>query len=210
MLFRSNIFNPTCINISNEQKSYIKKKYLIDENKFNILVNARWTKPKGIIEIISGFKEFNIENPLSKIWFFNASGDYQNEIINKLKQLPIELYERVIFEDNIFAVYPHMNAFIHVPQRSTYESFGLVYIEAMSFGLPCVFTKSGIGLDILVDEENSILVPYNSPLKIKEALDRICNDKKFTENIKENAKKIINIFSPENHINKLLEIYKLN
>jgi glycosyltransferase involved in cell wall biosynthesis len=203
-----NIFNPLCINISNEQKSHIKKKYFIDERKFNILVNARWTKPKGIKEIIIGFKEFIIENPHSKIWFFNASGDYQNEIINYLKLLPDEFYERVIFEENILAVYPNMNAFIHVPQRPTYESFGLVYIEAMSFGLPCVFTKSGIAMEVLVEEENSIIVPYNSPLKIKEALERIYNDVNFTENIKENAKKIVNIFSSENHVNNLLEIYK--
>ncbi len=42
---------------------------------------------------------------------------------------------------------------------SSYEGFGIVYLEAMSFGLPCIGTTAGGANEIITEGENGFLVP---------------------------------------------------
>jgi glycosyltransferase involved in cell wall biosynthesis len=42
---------------------------------------------------------------------------------------------------------------------SSYEGFGIVYLEGMAFGLPCIGTTAGAAGEIITDGENGFLVP---------------------------------------------------
>lgn len=50
-----------------------------------------------------------------------------------------------------------------------YEAFGLVYIDALCFGVPIVTTENGGSLDI-INKENGILVPAKDPDKLGKAI----------------------------------------
>ena len=52
------------------------------------------------------------------------------------------------------------------------ETFGVVYIEAMSAGLPVIATTCG-GPEDFVDESNGILVPVNDVEALTDALIKI-------------------------------------
>ena len=76
-----------------------------------------------------------------------------------------------------------MNVFIHVPISLNVEGFGLVYIEAMGSKLPCIFTKSGIGDEILKNKINSIIVKHKNQEDISRALEFLyMNKDKGTRN----------------------------
>jgi glycosyltransferase involved in cell wall biosynthesis len=201
-------YNVNSLISSLEKIQEMKDKYLIDTNQFNIMMNARWTKTKGVKDVIEAYRLFQTSYENSKLWLFHASGDFKNEIENNLKKLPENSFETIVFEENIMAVYPMMNVFVHVPQRATYESFGQVYIEAMGLGLPCIFTLSGIAEDIIIPNENALQVPYNSSGKILEALLLIKTDSQLTEKLQNNAEKITGQFLMEDHIKSLQLIYQ--
>ena len=66
--------------------------------------------------------------------------------------------------------YSIMDIFIHVPIAPHEEGFGLVFVEAMASEIPCIFTKSGIGNEILINNRNSIIVKHKSKKEISNAL----------------------------------------
>jgi glycosyltransferase involved in cell wall biosynthesis len=49
---------------------------------------------------------------------------------------------------------------VHVPIAIDIESFGLVYMEALAFGVPSIFTLSGILNEIPQVEKYAQIVPY--------------------------------------------------
>lgn len=200
-------YNPKSLITTAEEREKMRIKYSIDSNHFNVMVNARWTETKGVQDIIDAFQLFQIRHENSKLWLFHASGNFKSELDKKLNILQKNSFETIVFEENIMAVYPLMNVFVHVPQRATYESFGQVYIEAMGTGTACVFTLSGIAEDIIIPNENAIQVPYNSPKKILEALLLIKNDSQLTLKLQKNAEKIKSQFLMDDHINKIRHIY---
>ncbi len=62
-----------------------------------------------------------------------------------------------------------------VPSR--YEGYGLVYLEAMSFGLPAVASRAGGATDIVTDGENGFLVDPDDPAAVADALTTLATDR---------------------------------
>lgn len=60
---------------------------------------------------------------------------------------------------------------------STYEAFGIAYLEGMGFGLPALATTSGGADEIVSDGENGFLVPPNDPRAIAAALEPVLDDR---------------------------------
>lgn len=59
---------------------------------------------------------------------------------------------------------------------SRYEAFGVVYIEAMSCGVPVIGTSAGGVPDIIVDGECGLLVPPEDPKALARAMEQIGSD----------------------------------
>jgi len=62
-----------------------------------------------------------------------------------------------------------------VPSR--YEGFGIVYLEAMSFGLPALASRAGGASDIVTDGETGALVDPDDPAAVARELDRFDADR---------------------------------
>lgn len=61
-----------------------------------------------------------------------------------------------------------------VPSR--YEGLGIVYLEAMSFGLPVLATRAGGATDVVTDGEDGYLVDPDDPAAVGRALTRFASD----------------------------------
>lgn len=61
-----------------------------------------------------------------------------------------------------------------VPSR--YEGLGIVYLEAMRFGLPVLATRAGGATDVVTDGEDGYLVNPDDPAAVGRALTRFASD----------------------------------
>jgi phosphatidylinositol alpha-1,6-mannosyltransferase len=71
------------------------------------------------------------------------------------------------------AVMRHAAVFA-MPSRG--EGFGLVYLQAMRAGLPCLGSRDDAASDVIVDGETGLLVPRQEPEAITGALLRLLTD----------------------------------
>lgn len=56
---------------------------------------------------------------------------------------------------------------------SRYESFGLIYLEAMRYGKPCIGTTAGGIPEVVIDGETGILVEPGQPQQLRGAISRL-------------------------------------
>jgi len=103
------------------------------------------------------------------------------------KQIKEKLGDRVCFVGQIehekLAEYYSMATMLCVP--SVYEAFGLIYGEAMCYGLPCIGSKGTGAEETIVDGYNGFLVEKRDIKGLEIAILKLCNPKirvKFSQN----------------------------
>ena len=98
----------------------------------------------------------------------------------------------------------HSSDFFVLPSHS--ETFGVVYIEAMSLGLPVIATKCG-GPENFVTKDNGILVPTNDAAAVVDAMEYMhLNYNAF--NRAKIAEYAVSHFSSEIISNEIIKNYK--
>jgi len=60
---------------------------------------------------------------------------------------------------------------------SSYEGFGIAYLEGMAFGLPAVATTAGAAGEIITDGVNGYLIPPDDPLTLAARLAALAGDR---------------------------------
>ena len=168
-------------------------------NKYNpakkspvIGVVARQTHWKGIQYTIPAFAEIRKTYPDALLVLANASGDYEPEINRMLEeQLPPDSYIRIKYEYETSSLYKLFDVFVHVPIDEVVEAFGQVYVEALSSGIPSVFTYSGIALDFIKDRQNALVVPHCDSHAIKEAVMEILKNEQLRATLARNGREIV-------------------
>jgi glycosyltransferase involved in cell wall biosynthesis len=81
--------------------------------------------------------------------------------------------------------------FVHVPVSNEAEAFGQTYVESLKFGIPSVFTLSGIANEIVINEENALVVDFKSTDEIIKAIKRLLNNQTLCLQLVENGKKSV-------------------
>jgi glycosyltransferase involved in cell wall biosynthesis len=69
------------------------------------------------------------------------------------------------------------NQVLAVP--SSYEGFGIAYLEGMGFGLPAIATTQGAACEIITSGETGYLVPSDDPQDLAERLLQLSEDRKL-------------------------------
>ena len=161
--------------------SHLKKKYDIADNDKVVIAVQRPDSRKKVEILIYAAKKVIDKLPNTK---FLIIGDGPERA--KLENLTKELYltQNVIFtgkisEDELLRCYSIADIFsIH----TLHEGFGIVYIEAMSMGLPIVTTYAHGNEDIIENGKNGFMVEPNNSNKLAEKIiflltnDEIRND----------------------------------
>lgn len=138
----------------------------------NLIFAGRLIESKNVqhtIEAISFLSE-NIKNKIS----FKIVGDgyYKQNLIDLSKKYQledvIEFKEKVRHED-VFDMMDKSDAFVMV----TEETFGMVYVEAMSQGCIVIGAKKQ-GIDgVIVNEENGFLVDLNDSKLLADMIEKL-------------------------------------
>lgn len=198
----------TEIKITQDGKNQIKEKYNLQEASPIIGVISRWTHWKGVHITIQAFKLLLKDYPNACLLLLNAQGDYSKEIIKNLNTIPPKNYRIIPFEEDIWNTYGVMDCIVHNPIDAESEAFGQVYIEAMSCGIPLICTISGIAHQIIKNNYNAIVLPYQNPLETYNAIKTLLENPKLKETIIKNAFNSVQQFNIQKKIAQLKNLYE--
>lgn len=137
------LYIPNCLdNIPNKTSKLTSK---------SITSVGRLSKEKAFDDLLRMFKKISLKNP---DWTLNIIGDgmQKNELLELCDEL--KLSDKVTFhgfqnKDYINNVL--LDSSIYVMTSHT-ESFGLVLIEAMSYGIPCISYTSAQGANEIIED----------------------------------------------------------
>jgi glycosyltransferase involved in cell wall biosynthesis len=77
------------------------------------------------------------------------------------------VYHAPVSQRELFAMYADFDALV-LP--TIFEGFGLVIVEAMAAGLPCITTAHSIGPDLIRTGDNGYIVPIRDVTAIVDAV----------------------------------------
>jgi glycosyltransferase involved in cell wall biosynthesis len=192
---------------NSNNKLVLEKKYNPAGRKPIIGVNARFIHWKGVQYIIPAFKELLKEYPNAKLLLFGAEGNYKNELMGLLQELPKDSWETVAFENDVFHLYHLFDIYVHVPIDTYLEAFGQTYIEALAAGIPSVFTLAGIGKELIKNNKNALTVPFKESHSITIAMFDLLKNPELCQKLTTEGKKSVEAYSIDQMIQKLEDIY---
>lgn len=133
------------------QKSNHVKKVFDTGDVFKVVFTGDFSNKKNIIRLIKATEYINKNSKYSmSLSIIGNKGINYKKVLKKCKNnTRIEFLGRLNF-NQIIEVYKDMHAFA---MPSLYETFGLVYIEALLQGLPIIYTE-GQGVDGYFDDYN--------------------------------------------------------
>lgn len=159
----------------------------------NIVYVGVYDKNKNVIKLIKAIKNLSIEYPDIKLTLVGGRGNLKE----KIKRISVNHPKLIVFKglitdrNELLKIY-RQNSIFAMP--SFHETFGLVYLEAMSQGLACLYTK-GQGIDQMFSDKIGKAVNPHSLKDIINGLDEILKhrDEYCTDEINFNSFRWCNI-----------------
>lgn len=183
------IFIPNSIDSKHKDYSKLTEK--------NLIAVGRLAKEKGFDDLLRLYKKVSLKYPE---WKLNIIGDgmQKDYLLDLSKEL--KLGDKVVFhgfqnKDYINNMLKESSIYI---MTSHTESFGIVLIEAMSYGIPCLSYTSAQGAnEIIKDNETGYLINNRNE---EEMINKIClliEDEKLRKKMGKNAKEESENYSGE-------------
>lgn len=174
-----------------------------EDSRLHIVTLCRLSPEKHIENAICAAQKLK-EAGIAFQWHMVGGGSIENDLRNAAAAANVQ--DAFLFEGNQPNPYPFLknaSLFVH---PSYVESQGLVVLEAMALGIPCVVTKSLGPCEFIEDGVNGILTEQ-SPESLAEKVLGMLTDQKLYAQIKANTH-CPEQFAPDNvmgKINALLE-----
>lgn len=172
---------------------------------WEILYIGNFTPNKNVPRLMNSIINLNTSNQLSvKLHIVGSQGRDTNRINGIANKHPdlFHLYGRIEDKQEILKIMRKCHIFA---MPSHHETFGLVYVEAMSQGLPVLYTK-GEGIDGFFDQNYGVSCSPNNINSIISALKRLI-DHYSTFNIDPNY--LVKHFNWENVGRSYVDVFDL-
>ena len=200
---------PKCMVITNmiDTNLFCPAKHKTNRDVTHVITSARVTPQKNVLtylEAIAITKKQVVKVHFDWFGRIDDNGEYWHNIQNKITRLKIQDY--ITFHgptNKIIEAYQNNDIFL-LP--SLYEGFPNVLCEAMSCGLLAIASNVSDNPVILEDKE-WLVNPYN-PVEMAEKIEKMINFSQEERRLigERNRQRIIKICSPENFINKYIEL----
>lgn len=194
-----------CVYIPNSIMSLPNKLSKLDSN--NIVSVGRLSSEKGYLDLIDVFK-LVVDNCDAKL---NIIGDgvEKDKIIDKIKKYNLENkvllhgYQSAEYIEKVF-----LDSSIYVMTSFT-ESFGLVVLEASSYGIPCIAFDSAHGVrELIKDNWDGYLVEDRDKVKMAKRIINLINDQNRRLIMGDNAYKKSHNYLASNIKNEWIKIFE--
>ena len=151
------------------------------ERLFHIGVISRLTEWKGVEYTAQAFVRLQKEFPNSRLHIVGAFSDSYFTVKDILSPIDQDLYTLKNEISDIPNFLRGLDAFVHVPVGPDDEAFGIVYIEALASGIPCIFTRSGVLNELEDPDRYAGIVGFRNSeeiyLNLKELIQGTCASK---------------------------------
>ena len=167
--------------ITQEEKSALRKQLCIEENDFVCAINARLEDVKGHEYFIDAAK-IVCETENDAKFLIIGKGSLEEQLKKKVEELGLS--QKVIFTGFVNDVAPYINIMdLNINCSYGTETSSLALSEGMSLSKPAIATVFGGNPYMITEGENGFLVPIkDAPALAKEIL-RIKNDKELYNNL---------------------------
>jgi glycosyltransferase involved in cell wall biosynthesis len=212
--------NTSVFNNSSRVNNTVKERLqLLPENKI-VLTATRIIQgsnnilqAKGLINLVQAFSKLSLRHPDLRlvIAVAKAPDRLKDEFDQAYKMLLgyIKLHNiepktivKTFMLDEIPEVYKASDVFVLASEN---ETFGQVFIEAMSSGLPVIGTKVGGIPEIISDSYNGYLIPPNDVSSLAQKIERLLNDQPTRDKlIRAGIKTISNKFTLEKQLDNFI------
>lgn len=184
-----------CVYIPHCLKDYPKETSKLT-NK-NIVSAGRLSSEKGFLDLIDVFEKVNNKNP---DWHLHIAGDgaQKDEIIKKIHQKHLENSVTVEFkkEEDLRKLFLESSIYI---MTSFHESFGLVLIEAESFGIPLLAFDSAKGpQEIIENGKNGFLISNRDIKQIADKVNELISNDTLRTEMGNKAREMSTAYKMEN------------
>ena len=172
--FYSKIVKPKCIHIPNSLDEYPKEASSLEEN--NIISVGRLSKEKGFLDLID---VYSIVSEMYPNWKLNIIGDgtERTKIEEKIEKL--NLKDKIIlhgYQDKkyINEILGHSSIYV---MPSFTESFGIVLLEAFSYGIPCISFENSGSKEIISNNWDGYLIKERNKEQMAKKICELIKDK---------------------------------
>jgi len=197
------------INLGIDLIKYDKQKEKTDfgfkQEDFVLISIGRLVKRKNFEGLIEIMRE--IEDEKVKLVIVGNGPEYS---MLKEKVERYGLQRKVFFLRNLAdkEKYEYLSISDVFVSTTLHEGFGIVYLEAMCFGLPIVTTNEGGQTDLITDGENGFLVSVGDIKSFVEKIKLLRSNKYLYERIKFNNLEKIKSFSIKSVAEKYMKLFK--
>lgn len=159
---------------------------------------------KGFDLLIEAFEKANL---LDWELLIIGNGSKRKELESLIEKYQIQNRVTIApFTKNIASAYANAGCYV-LPSRN--ESFGMVLIEAMECGLPCIAFDCPSGPQYIIsDQVNGLLVPANDTQKLARAMKAIAHKEVAVEEMIREAKKKVLTYQMESVLPLWLDLFK--
>jgi glycosyltransferase involved in cell wall biosynthesis len=181
-------FNPS--NVSDETKQDLKQDLYIQSKDFVYVFIGRLVKDKGITELVSAFKNLNIDKPNTKLVLV---GSYEAD----LDPLYPETIEEININNNIITVgyqsdvRPYLAISDVLVFPSYREGFPNVVMQAGAMGLPSIVTDINGCNEIIQQGVNGLIIPAKNVERLQDAMSQILENAVVRLTLHNNARSLI-------------------
>ncbi len=149
-----------------------------DGDNFIFLTVGRLVLVKNIEMQIKAVANLQKEYPNIKLLVCGSG-----EVEKKLKVYSLKLKANVEFlgwQDDIERYYKQADVFM---LTSDSEGWGMVVIEAASYGLPIIMTDVGCAREVIKNNQSGLVIPVGDQKSLEEAMMKLIEDNKLREEI---------------------------
>jgi glycosyltransferase involved in cell wall biosynthesis len=190
------ISNPLSFYPKGTAKLIAKKAIVIGSHSYN----------KGYDLLLDTWQKVAVQNP---DWELHIYGKMDKEQTYLNLAYKLKITNTIFFHDPIANIEnEYLKASIMVlPSRT--EGFGMVLIEAMACGLPCISFDCPSGpRDIIKDNEDGFLVANGNTDELANAVKQLINNPELRNQMGAQAKENVKRYLPENIVAKWDQLFK--
>ncbi len=187
----------------------IRKTYNLSDSDFVIVSVCRLVKRKGVeflIQAISKIKDQNIH------LFVIGNGKEKDGLVKLVSDLGLEKTVHILGKvKDIVPFYKIANVSTLVsytlPDDGDFEGLGLVLLEAQSYGVPVIGSRSGGIPEAFEDKVTGIVVEPRNVDEIANAILKMKNDREYTKLLAKNTKVFLESrFGVKNTVIRYIEL----